>query len=150
VAALEAGRPPDFAFGYDLIEYDARWAFEDRLVDLTDPIGHFADLFDPNQLDRAVLLNATTRQKALYGLPIGQISNYVHVWKSLLEPAEAANVMLTRAGRLSSLKRWALAVAGRRGMKRAKVALARKLASVLHRMWLDGTGFRFGKEVAAA
>ena len=57
---------------------------------------------------------------------------------------------LTRAGRLSSLKRWALAVAGRRGMKRAKVALARKLASVLHRMWLDGTGFRFGKEVAAA
>jgi transposase len=63
---------------------------------------------------------------------------------------EAANVMLTRAGRLSSLKRWALAVAGRRGMKRAKVALARKLASVLHRMWLDGTGFRFGKEVAAA
>ena len=63
---------------------------------------------------------------------------------------EAANVMLTRAGRFSSLKRWAMAVAGRRGMKRAKVALARKLASVLHRMWLDGTGFRFGKEVAAA
>jgi transposase len=63
---------------------------------------------------------------------------------------EAANVMLTRAGRLSSLKRWALAVAGRRGMKRAKVALARKLASVLHRMWLDRTGFRFGKEIAAA
>jgi hypothetical protein len=63
---------------------------------------------------------------------------------------EAANVMLTRAGRFSSLKRWALAVAARRGMKRAKVALARKLASILHRMWVDGTGFRFGKEVAAA
>jgi transposase len=63
---------------------------------------------------------------------------------------EAANVMLTRAGRFSSLKCWAMVVAGRRGMKRAKVALARKLASVLHRMWLDGTGFRFGKEVAAA
>jgi transposase len=63
---------------------------------------------------------------------------------------EAANVMLTRAGRCSGLKRWAMAVAGRRGMKRAKVALARKLASVLHRMWLDGTSFRFGKEIAAA
>ena len=63
---------------------------------------------------------------------------------------EAANVMLTRASRFSTLKRWAMAVAGRRGMKRAKVALARKLASVLHRMWLDGTGFRFGKEIAAA
>jgi hypothetical protein len=35
-------------------------------------------------------------------------------------------------------------------MKRAKVALARKLASVLHRMWLDGTRFSFGKEIAAA
>ncbi len=63
---------------------------------------------------------------------------------------EAANVMLTRASRFSSLKRWALEVAGRRGMKRAKVALARKLATILHRMWVDGTSFRFGKAVAAA
>ncbi len=63
---------------------------------------------------------------------------------------EAANVMLTRAGRFSSLKRWALEVAERRGMKRAKVALARKLATVLHRMWVDGSSFRFGKEAAAA
>jgi transposase len=63
---------------------------------------------------------------------------------------EAANVMLTRASRFSTLKRWALEVGGRRGMKRAKVALARKLATILHRMWVDGTGFRFGKEVAAA
>ena len=63
---------------------------------------------------------------------------------------EAANVMLTRASRFSSLKRWALEVAGRRGMKRAKVALARKLATILHRMWVDGTSFHFGKEVAAA
>ena len=63
---------------------------------------------------------------------------------------EAANVMLTRVGRFSTLKRWAIEVAGRRGMKRAKVALARKLATVLHRMWVDGAGFRFGKEVAAA
>jgi transposase len=58
--------------------------------------------------------------------------------------------MLTRASRFSSLKRWAMAVAERRGMKRAKVALARKLASVLHRMGLDGTSVRFGKEIAAA
>ena len=33
---------------------------------------------------------------------------------------------------------------------RAKVALARKLATVLHRMWVDGTDFRFSKEEAAA
>ncbi len=63
---------------------------------------------------------------------------------------EAANVMLTRASKFSSLKRWALEVAKRRGMRRAKVALARKLATVLHRLWVDGREFRFGKEVAAA
>ena len=63
---------------------------------------------------------------------------------------EAANVMLTRAGRFSTLKRWALGVAQRRGMRRAKVALARKLATVLHRLWVDRSEFRFGKEVAAA
>ena len=61
---------------------------------------------------------------------------------------EAANVMLTRAGRFSTLKRWALEVAQRRGMRRAKVALARKLATVLHRLWVDGSEFRFGKETA--
>ncbi len=63
---------------------------------------------------------------------------------------EAAQVMLTRTTSFSTLKRWALDVAKRRGMMRAKVALARKLATVLHRMWVDGTDFRFGKETAAA
>ena len=63
---------------------------------------------------------------------------------------EAANVVLTRSSRFSALKRWALEVAKRRGMKRARVALARKLATVLHRMWLDGSEFRFGKEAVAA
>jgi hypothetical protein len=57
---------------------------------------------------------------------------------------EAATVILTRAVRFSPLKRWAVAVAARRGVKRARVALARKLATVLHRIWLDGTIFRWG------
>jgi transposase len=63
---------------------------------------------------------------------------------------EAANVMLTRASRFSVLKRWAMDVAGRRGIKRAKVALARKLATILHRMWMDGSEFRFEKKAATA
>jgi transposase len=63
---------------------------------------------------------------------------------------EAANVMLTRSGRFSALKRWGLEVAKRRGARRAKVALARKLATVLHRLWVDGSEFRFGREAAAA
>jgi transposase len=63
---------------------------------------------------------------------------------------EAANVMLTRAVRFSTLKAWALRVAGRHGMKKAKVALARKLAVVMHRMWVDGTSFCWGEASVSA
>jgi transposase len=58
---------------------------------------------------------------------------------------EAANIMLSRTTRFSALKRWAMDVAKRRGTKRAKVALARKLAVVLHRLWVDGSAFRWSK-----
>ena len=58
---------------------------------------------------------------------------------------EAAHVILTRPVKGSVLKRWAMAVAKRAGMRKAKVALARKLAVVLHRMWVDGTPFRADK-----
>jgi transposase len=63
---------------------------------------------------------------------------------------DAANALLTRGTRFSTLKRWAVDVAKRRGMRRAKVALARKLATVLHRIWVDGTEFVWGKEKVAA
>lgn len=56
---------------------------------------------------------------------------------------EAASVMLTRTVRFSSLKAWGMAVARRRGTKKARVALARKLGVILHRMWVDGTDFRW-------
>jgi multiple sugar transport system substrate-binding protein len=87
IAALETGQLPDFAFGILLYLYPAKWALENRLVDLTDAVGHFSDLFDPDALDQAVLLNAKTGRKALYGLPIGRSTNHLHVWKSLLEQA---------------------------------------------------------------
>ena len=56
---------------------------------------------------------------------------------------EAANVLLSRITRFSKLKRWGIDVAKRRGSKRAKVALARKIAVILHRMWVDGTTYRW-------
>lgn len=62
---------------------------------------------------------------------------------------EAASVMLTRTVRMSPLKSWALGVARRRGSKKARVALARKLGIILHRMWIDGTSFRWTSETAA-
>jgi transposase len=58
---------------------------------------------------------------------------------------EAANIILSRVTRFSALKVWAMRIAKARGMKCAKTALARKLAVVLHRMWIDGTTFRWSK-----
>ena len=63
---------------------------------------------------------------------------------------EAASVMLTRSVRFSALKAWAMAVAKRRGTKKACVALARKLAVILRCMWVDGTQFWWTKDAAMA
>ena len=54
---------------------------------------------------------------------------------------EAANIILTRPVEGSALKSWAARLALRAGTREAKVALARKLAVVLHRMLADGTPF---------
>jgi transposase len=63
---------------------------------------------------------------------------------------EAAQSMLVRSTRWSWLKAWAMQIARRRGMKKAIVALARRLAVIMHRIWIDGTEFRWTREVAAA
>lgn len=57
---------------------------------------------------------------------------------------EAANVLMTRVSRWSREKAWAVRLAARRGGAKARVALARKLAVILHRIWVDGTVFRTG------
>ena len=63
---------------------------------------------------------------------------------------EAANVLLTRVAKWSVLKAWGIRLAKRSGLRKAKVAVARKLAFILHRMWVDGTEFNWSsKEIAA-
>jgi transposase len=62
---------------------------------------------------------------------------------------EAAQSML-HSKKWSWLKAWAMQIARRRGMKKAVVALARRLAVIMHRMWVDGTEFRWTREQAAA
>ena len=59
---------------------------------------------------------------------------------------EAANVLLTRVTKWSTLKAWGMRIAKRRSMNKARVAVARKLAVILHRMWVDGTEFCWTKE----
>jgi transposase len=63
---------------------------------------------------------------------------------------EAAQIMLVRSAKWSWLKAWAMKIARHRGLKKAIVALARRLAVIMHRIWVDGTEFRWTREVAAA
>lgn len=62
---------------------------------------------------------------------------------------EAANVLLTRVAKWSALKAWGIRVAKRSGLRKAKVAVARKLAVILHRMWIEGTEFKWSSKETA-
>jgi multiple sugar transport system substrate-binding protein len=86
-AAVSAGQPPDFLFGTNTDYYYGQWAEEGRLVDLSQAIGPFASLFDPDALRYATLLDATAGRRALHALPMGFATNNVHVWRNLLEQA---------------------------------------------------------------
>jgi len=63
---------------------------------------------------------------------------------------EAAGVLLTRVPKWSALKAWGIRLAKRNGLRKAKVAVARKLAVILHRMWIDETEFNWSKKEATA
>src|SRR6187399_2510852 len=63
---------------------------------------------------------------------------------------EAAQSMLMRSTKWSWLKAWAMKIARHRGLKKAIVALARRLAVIMHRIWVDGTEFRWTREAAVA
>ncbi len=62
----------------------------------------------------------------------------------------AANALMTRSAEYSSLKIWGRQLAKKRGHRKAVVAVARKLAVILHRMWIDETQFHWSSEGSTA
>jgi multiple sugar transport system substrate-binding protein len=78
-------QPPDFLFGLNTDYLYGQWAAEGRLIDLSDVIGPFASLFDPDALRYATRPDATASRGALVALPIGFGTNHIHVWRNLLE-----------------------------------------------------------------
>ena len=62
----------------------------------------------------------------------------------------AANALLTRTTGWSSIKAWGMGLMKTKGRRRAVVAVSRKLAVVLHRMWIDGNDFQWATEEAMA
>ena len=61
----------------------------------------------------------------------------------------AAHALMTRSDKWSTLKAWGLRLAKTRGHRRAVIAVARKLAVILHRMWVNGTDFRAARAQVA-
>ena len=55
-----------------------------------------------------------------------------------------------RSTKWSAVKAWGVKLVKRNGLRKAKVAVARKLAVILHRMWIDGTEFNWSKKEIAA
>ena len=87
LAAVEAGQPPDFLFSANSANWTARWAYDDRLVDLEGVLGPVLDLFDADAIEVSTLLDGKTGRRGLYALPMGRNSYHIHVWNSLLERA---------------------------------------------------------------
>lgn len=115
---------------------------------------YLATIDDPTRFDKSRNVGAyvglTTRRYAS-----GEIDRTGRISKcgdALLRSYlyEAANVLLTRVAKWSPLKAWGMRIAKRSSLSKAKVAVARKLAVILHRMWIDATEFNWSTKEAAA
>src|SRR6266702_4102167 len=131
----------------------------------------WSGILEPGQTDRAVMsrkatIDDPTRFKrsrsvgAYVGLTTRRHASGETDWTGRISKCgdamlrsylfEAANVLLTRVPKWSALKAWGMRLAKRNGLRKAKVAVARKLAVILHRMWVDGTEFNWSTKKAAA
>jgi len=88
VSALDAGTPPDVAFGhvYDF-QVTGKWAFDGKLEDITDVINPIKDKFLPNTIETTYLWNDKAKNRAYYAFPLEQQTMHINYWKDMLEEA---------------------------------------------------------------
>ncbi len=88
VAALDAGNPPDVSYGdvYDF-QVTAKWAFEDKLEDVSSIIDPLRAKFEPSALATTFLYNNTAQKRAYYAYPIKQQTMHIQYWKDMLGEA---------------------------------------------------------------
>jgi multiple sugar transport system substrate-binding protein len=88
VAALDAGTPPDVSYGdvYDF-QVTGKWAFDDKLEDLTDVLTPLKARFLPNTLETTYLYDDTTKKRAYYAFPLKQQTMHIQYWIDLLSTA---------------------------------------------------------------
>ena len=88
VAAMDAGNPPDVAYGdvYDF-QVTAKWAFDGKLEDLSSIIDPINSKFEPRALSTTFLQNNSNGKRAYYAFPVKQQTMHIQYWKDMLVEA---------------------------------------------------------------
>ncbi len=88
VAALDAGNPPDVAYGdvYDF-QVTAKWAYDGKLEDVSSIIDPMRAKFEPSALATTFLYNNANQTRAYYAYPIKQQTMHIQYWKDMLADA---------------------------------------------------------------
>jgi multiple sugar transport system substrate-binding protein len=88
VAALDAGTPPDVSYGdvYDF-QVTGKWAFEDKLEDITDVLTPMKGTFLPNTIETTYLYDDVTKKRAYYAFPMKQQTMHIEYWIDMLGDA---------------------------------------------------------------
>ncbi len=88
VAAMDAGNPPDVAYG-DVFDFQvtAKWAYDGKLEDVSSIIDPLRAKFEPSALSTTFLYNNATQSRAYYAYPIKQQTMHIQYWKDMLADA---------------------------------------------------------------
>ena len=88
VSALDAGTPPDVAYAdvYDF-QVTGKWAYENKLEDISDIVEPIKDRFAPNTVETTHLYNEQAKKKAYYAFPIKQQTMHIQYWVDMLGKA---------------------------------------------------------------
>lgn len=88
VAALDSGSPPDVAYSdvYDF-QVTGKWAYDDKLEDISDVLGPLANKFEPTALSTTFLYDDKAKKRAYYAFPLKQQTMHIQYWKDMLADA---------------------------------------------------------------
>src|SRR5258708_4074028 len=88
VSALDAGTPPDIAYGdsYDF-QVAGKWAYDGKLEDISSVIEPMRTRFAPNTVETTFLYNNKAKKKAYYAFPLDQQTSHIHYWIDMLQTA---------------------------------------------------------------
>jgi len=102
------------------------------------------------ELGRSMMPSAAMMEARSRGFGAGRAQRATGSSTTIANSAALTVGLLTRVPKWSGLKAWGAKLTKRNGLRKAKVAVARKLAVILHRMWIDGTEFNWSTKKAAA